>query len=407
MTNNGIPELKMILLGESGVGKTSIIKRYLNDQFDRNEQSTMSMSYVAKTIEVDKKKITLNIWDTIGQEKYRSISKLFLNETKIVILVYDITSIHSFKELDYWYGLCQELLGPEIILGVAGNKMDLYLEQEVPDDQVKEFTESKGAIFSLLSAKENKDTVDLYINKLVKSYLDKNEKKSDEKDHQNDNNEEKKIKLEQKNINSEGNNNDGCCGGKKKNRRKTVMKNGTNCIFLGDNGVGKTSLIKRLAGKELNKNEKHTNKTTETVINYNNSSKPIKFNIYDIDNNIRSSKEIIEIIVNCKVIFLVYNLFDKESFDNIEKTIEDIKKYKKNENLEKYLLVIIGNGKESSSLDSNGEGIVINQDDKNRYIEEGKKLANDNKGIFKEISNLKNNELENLLGEIVEKLKLP
>ena len=407
MTNNGIPELKMILLGESGVGKTSIIKRYLNDQFDRNEQSTMSMSYVAKTIEVDKKKITLNIWDTIGQEKYRSISKLFLNETKIVILVYDITSMHSFKELDYWYGLCQELLGPEIILGVAGNKMDLYLEQEVPDDQVKEFTESKGAIFSLLSAKENKDTVDLYINKLVKAYLDKNETKSDEKDNQNDNNGEKKIKLEQKNINSEGNNNGGCCGGKEKNRKKTLMKNGTNCIFLGDNGVGKTSLIKILAGKELNKNEKHTNKTTETVINYNNSSKPIKFNIYDIDNNIRSSKEIIEIIVNCKVIFLVYNLFDKESFDNIEKTIEDIKKYKKNENLEKYLLVIIGNGKESSSLDSNGEGIVINQDDKNRYIEEGKKLANDNKGIFKEISNLKNNELENLLGEIVEKLKLP
>ena len=406
MTNNGIPELKMILLGESGVGKTSIIKRYLNDQFDRNEQSTMSMSYVAKTIEVDKKKITLNIWDTIGQEKYRSISKLFLNETKIVILVYDITSIHSFKELDYWYGLCQELLGPEIILGVAGNKMDLYLEQEVPDDQVKEFTESKGAIFSLLSAKENKDTVDLYINKLVKAYLDKNETKSDEKDNQNDNNGEKKIKLEQKNINSEGNNNGGCCGGKEKNRKKTLMKNGTNCIFLGDNGVGKTSLIKRLAGKELNKNEKHTNKTTETVINYNNSSKPIKFNIYDIDNNIRSSKEIIEIIVNCKVIFLVYNLFDKESFDNIEKTIEDIKKYKKNENLENYLLVIIGNSKESSSLDNNGEGIVINQDDKNRYIEEGKKLANDNKGIFKEISNLKNNELENLLGEIVEKLKL-
>ena len=406
MTNNGIPELKMILLGESGVGKTSIIKRYLNDQFDRNEQSTMSMSYVAKTIEVDKKKITLNIWDTIGQEKYRSISKLFLNETKIVILVYDITSIHSFKELDYWYGLCQELLGPEIILGVAGNKMDLYLEQEVPDDQVKEFTESKGAIFSLLSAKENKDTVDLYINKLVKAYLDKNEKKSDEKDNQNDNNEEKKIKLEQKNINSEGNNNDGCCGGKKKNRRKTVMKNGTNCIFLGDNGVGKTSLIKRLAGKELNKNEKHTNKTTETVINYNNSSKSIKFNIYDIDNNKRSSKEIIEIIVNCKVIFLVYNLFDKESFDHVEKTIEDIKKYKKNEDLGNYLLVIIGNCKEISSVDNNGEGIVINQDDKNRYIEEGKKLANDNKGIFREISNLKNNELENLLEEIVEKLKL-
>lgn len=401
MSKKGIPEIKMILLGESGVGKTSIIKRYLNDQFDKNEQSTMSMSYVAKTIEIDKKQITLNIWDTIGQEKYRSISKLFLNETKIVILVYDITSMHSFKELDYWYNLCQELLGPEIVLGVAGNKMDLYLEQAVPDDQVKEFTETRGAIFSLLSAKENKDTVDLYINKLVKTYLDKNQEKKE-----NDNeNEDYTIKLDQNTINSgKDGGGEGCCGGKKKNRKKSILKNGVKCIFLGNNSVGKTSLIKRLDGKEFNKNENHTNKISETVINYKNTSKPLKFNIYDIDNDKKTSKEVVEIIIKCRVFFLVYNLIDKESLDNVEKTIDEIKKYKKDTDYGEYLIVIIGNKKDISSLDSNGEGIVINQDNKNKYIEEGKKLANDNKGIFKEASALENSGLENLLQEIIDKL---
>ena len=102
---NQMIELKMILLGESGVGKTSIINRYFHDKFESNMTSTLSMSYVDKELTIGNKKIKLNIWDTIGQEKYRSISKLFLNETKIVLLVYDITNLDSFKELDYWHNL--------------------------------------------------------------------------------------------------------------------------------------------------------------------------------------------------------------------------------------------------------------------------------------------------------------
>ena len=211
-----IPEIKMILLGESGVGKTSIIKRYLEDQFDKNETSTLSMSYVGKTVKIDNKDIRLNIWDTIGQEKYRSISKLFLNETKIVILVYSIDNGESFKELSYWYDLYKELLGEETILGIAGNKMDLYLNQEVEEEKAKEYAESRGAIFSLVSAKDNKESIDNFIEKLLRAYLNKDNPKNEE----NNNGKGNTIKLDENNVGESTQSENGCCSGKKKNKKK-------------------------------------------------------------------------------------------------------------------------------------------------------------------------------------------
>ena len=105
---NNEEELKVILLGESGVGKTSIIKRYLYDQFNLEHNPSSTMNYVEKQMTVKNKNIRLNIWDTIGQEKYRSLSKLFLNETQIVILVYSVTDKKSFEELSYWNQLFKE-----------------------------------------------------------------------------------------------------------------------------------------------------------------------------------------------------------------------------------------------------------------------------------------------------------
>ena len=105
MNEEDILDIKLILLGETGVGKTSIIKRYINDEFDPTTTTSLTTSYVGKLIEKDNKKIKLNIWDTVGQEKFRSISQLFLKNTKIVIMVYSIISQESFDNLDYWLNL--------------------------------------------------------------------------------------------------------------------------------------------------------------------------------------------------------------------------------------------------------------------------------------------------------------
>ena len=199
MYDDEIQEIKVILLGETAVGKTSIIKRYYDDTFDTNEVTTISMSYVDKIIELNKMKYKLIIWDTIGQEKYRSISKLFLTEAKIVILVYCIDKKDTFENLDFWYNLYKEELGDEAILGIAGNKADLLLEQVVPYQEGEKFANERGAIFAEISAKENKVTINNFMNDLVKAYIAKNKGEKI-----NNNN---KVKL------GEGNNQkkEGCC----------------------------------------------------------------------------------------------------------------------------------------------------------------------------------------------------
>jgi small GTP-binding protein len=200
MSDDEIQEIKVILLGETAVGKTSIIKRYYDDTFDTNEVTTISMSYVDKIIELNKKKYKLIIWDTIGQEKYRSISKLFLTEAKIVILVYCIDKKDTFENLDFWYNLYKEELGDEAILGIAGNKADLLMEQVVSYQEGEKFANERGAIFAEISAKENKVTINNFMNDLVKAYIAKNKGEKI-----NNNN---KVKL------GEGNNQkkEGCCG---------------------------------------------------------------------------------------------------------------------------------------------------------------------------------------------------
>ena len=103
---------KVVLLGESGVGKTCIIARFINNTFEENLISTTGASYAGKTMtfdEYDGKSIKFEIWDTAGQEKYRSLTKIFYKDAGAAILVYDITRKESFEEIQkYWYNQIKE-----------------------------------------------------------------------------------------------------------------------------------------------------------------------------------------------------------------------------------------------------------------------------------------------------------
>jgi len=208
------PEIKVILLGETAVGKTSIIKRYYEDSFEESQTSTLSMSFVEKTVEIDNQQYKLVIWDTIGQEAYRSISKLFLTETKIVILIYGIDDKGTFKNLDYWYNLYKEELGDDAILGIAGNKADLLTKQEVSYQEGKAFADSVGAIFAELSAKENKEGINLFMIDLIKAYLQKNKSELLK--------EKNKIKITSKEHHNNKNDKEGCCSSSKKKKKDEI-----------------------------------------------------------------------------------------------------------------------------------------------------------------------------------------
>ena len=97
---------KTILIGESGVVKTSIIARYINNKYEEEIMSTHGANYISKNVEFEEynESINFQIWDTAGQEKYRGLTKIFYKDAKIIILVYDISSRKSFEEIkNYWY----------------------------------------------------------------------------------------------------------------------------------------------------------------------------------------------------------------------------------------------------------------------------------------------------------------
>ena len=105
--NENIESCKVVLIGESGVGKTCITNRFILERFNSNEIPTASATYAQKIVtfnDCDGKKIKFDIWDTAGQERFRSIGKIFYNDANVVIIVYDITNKKSFEEIEkYWY----------------------------------------------------------------------------------------------------------------------------------------------------------------------------------------------------------------------------------------------------------------------------------------------------------------
>ena len=165
-------EIKVILIGESGTGKTSLINATMGLKFKENMESTTTNSFSSKKINIENKEYVLNIWDTIGQEKFRSLTKIFIKDSKIVILVYDITRMESFKELNFWYKMIHDILGDDVVLGICGNKQDLFVKEQVKEEEGKRYAADKNIPFKLTSAK-NPLSFNKFLEELVKLYIEK------------------------------------------------------------------------------------------------------------------------------------------------------------------------------------------------------------------------------------------
>ena len=171
-----VKELKIILLGNSGVGKTCIINRYINDQFNPDSETTLGSSFSTKIIKKGNIEYRLNIWDTTGQEKYHSITKLFIKGSSAVILVYSIDSLSSFEGLNSWYESIKEnLQGSEYILAVIGSKSDLIKDEEevVSEEDAKKFADERDAIFKLVSSKEDPEGINNLFNTILEELIKK------------------------------------------------------------------------------------------------------------------------------------------------------------------------------------------------------------------------------------------
>ena len=186
--------IKVILIGDSGVGKTNLINVSSGGAFNENEKSSLTASYLKKVITINNEKYTLSLWDTIGQEKLRSLSKLFFKNSKIVIYVYDITNLESFKGLESWDNDVKELIEDDnIIKAIVGNKQDLYLSEKVSEDTALNYASTLNAKFKLTSAKTDPKGFNSFLEELLKDYIDKNLKNKNE-----DKKDGKSMKLNKK-----------------------------------------------------------------------------------------------------------------------------------------------------------------------------------------------------------------
>jgi Ras-related protein Rab-6A len=163
--------IKIVLLGESGVGKTNLINVSIGKEFQQNSDSSLSSSFVSSDYKVGNKVYTYVLWDTAGQESYRSLNKIFIKNTKVVIFVYSIENYKSFQELDYWVNIAKEELGDNSIYAIIGNKSDLYDEQEVKDEEAEKYAEEHNMKIKFTSALADAKGVKSFLNELISDYI--------------------------------------------------------------------------------------------------------------------------------------------------------------------------------------------------------------------------------------------
>ena len=163
---------KLLLLGESNVGKTSIILRYIENKFEESNISTCGIDLKCKYVSCDDKKIKLNIWDTAGQERFKGLTKNYFRGAHGFVLVYDITNKLSFDKLKAWIKDAKEKIEDEksYKLAVVGNKKDCENKREVDYKTLKEFAEANNIIFSEVSAKTG-EGIDKLFNDFVHELL--------------------------------------------------------------------------------------------------------------------------------------------------------------------------------------------------------------------------------------------
>ena len=170
--DDDIPSCKITLIWDSGVGKSSIIGRFISGFFNEEMNSTLGLNYSQKLYEKNGKKISLNLWDTAGQEKFRSLGKNFYKDSFIIIIVYDICNKASFQSIkEVWYPDIQRFGEKVNIIALVGNKKDKYEEEEVPEEEAKSYAKEIEANFFLVSA-NNGDGIEYMFQSLADNFFD-------------------------------------------------------------------------------------------------------------------------------------------------------------------------------------------------------------------------------------------
>ncbi|CAN9514175.1 unnamed protein product [Ophioblennius macclurei] len=143
---------KVVLIGESGVGKSNLLSRFTKNEFNHDSRTTIGVEFSTRTVHLNGYTIKAQIWDTAGLERYRAITSAYYRGAVGALLVFDITKHLTYESLERWLRELYEHAEPNIVVMLVGNKTDLESERSVPSEEARDFAEKRGLLFLETSA---------------------------------------------------------------------------------------------------------------------------------------------------------------------------------------------------------------------------------------------------------------
>jgi len=155
-------QFKLVLLGESSVGKSSLVLRFVKGQFHEFQESTIGAAFLTQTVQIDDTTVKFEIWDTAGQERYHSLAPMYYRGAQAAIVVYDISNKETFQKAQTWIKELQRQASPNIVIALAGNKLDLAAKRTVTFEEAKAYADECGLLFMETSAKTAANVMDIF-----------------------------------------------------------------------------------------------------------------------------------------------------------------------------------------------------------------------------------------------------
>ncbi|KAI5220766.1 ras-related protein Rab-5B [Manis pentadactyla] len=158
-----ICQFKLVLLGESAVGKSSLVLRFVKGQFHEYQESTIGAAFLTQSVCLDDTTVKFEIWDTAGQERYHSLAPMYYRGAQAAIVVYDITNQETFARAKTWVKELQRQASPSIVIALAGNKADLADKRMVEHEEAQAYADDNSLLFMETSAKTAMNVNDLFL----------------------------------------------------------------------------------------------------------------------------------------------------------------------------------------------------------------------------------------------------
>ncbi|XP_065833864.1 ras-related protein Rab-5C-like [Oscarella lobularis] len=160
---NKICQFKLVLLGESAVGKSSLVLRFVKGQFHEYQESTIGAAFLTQTVCLEETTVKFEIWDTAGQERYHSLAPMYYRGAQAAIVVYDVTNQDTFARAKNWVKELQRQASPNIVIALSGNKADLSNKRMVDYEEAQAYADDNGLLFMETSAKTAMNVNEIFL----------------------------------------------------------------------------------------------------------------------------------------------------------------------------------------------------------------------------------------------------